>query len=63
VAEGRAARPPRGFATRSTRFPDDGVCVVGPAVAPTWGSGRFAGIARDAAFVAEHLALRAAAVV
>jgi putative flavoprotein involved in K+ transport len=37
---------------------DDGVCVVGLPWLHTWGSGRFAGIAKDAAFVAEHLALR-----
>ena len=41
----------------------DGVCVLGLPWLYTWGSGRFAGIAQDAAFVAEHLATRAAAVV
>ena len=41
----------------------DGVCVVGLPWLYTWGSGRFAGIAQDAAFVAEHLATRSAAVV
>ena len=40
----------------------DGVCFVGLPWLYTWGSGRFAGIAQDAAFVAEHLATRAAAV-
>jgi putative flavoprotein involved in K+ transport len=38
----------------------DGVCVVGLPWLYTWGSGRFAGIAQDAAYVAEHLAARAA---
>jgi putative flavoprotein involved in K+ transport len=41
---------------------DDGVCVVGLPWLYTWGSGRFAGIAQDAAFVAEHLAVRGALV-
>ncbi len=41
----------------------DGVCVLGLTYLYTWGSGRFAGIAQDAAYVAEHLATRAAAVV
>jgi putative flavoprotein involved in K+ transport len=40
----------------------DGVCVVGLPWLYTWGSGRFAGIAQHAGFVAEHLATRAAAV-
>ena len=41
----------------------DGVCVVGLPWLYTWGSGRFAGIAQDAAYVAEHLATRDAALV
>ncbi|HWH12323.1 MAG TPA: MSMEG_0569 family flavin-dependent oxidoreductase [Solirubrobacteraceae bacterium] len=39
----------------------DGLYVVGLPWLHTWGSGRFAGIARDAAFIGEHIAERAGA--
>jgi putative flavoprotein involved in K+ transport len=39
----------------------DGLYVVGLPWLHTWGSARFAGIARDAGFVAEHIAERAGA--
>jgi len=39
----------------------DGLYVVGLPWLHTWGSGRFAGIARDAGFIAEHIADRAGA--
>jgi putative flavoprotein involved in K+ transport len=38
----------------------DGLYLLGLPWLHTWGSGRFAGIARDAAFIGEHIAERAA---
>jgi putative flavoprotein involved in K+ transport len=40
----------------------DGLYVVGLPWLHTWGSGRFAGIARDATFIGEHIGERASAV-
>jgi putative flavoprotein involved in K+ transport len=40
----------------------DGLYVVGLPWLHTWGSGRFAGIARDAGFIGEHIAERTSAI-